>query len=53
MNRFQIVLFFFMLQSIQVFVAQRTVKDSAIATPWVGVHYGGNFPSGDLDDRYG
>jgi len=53
MNRFQIVLFFFMLQSIQLFVAQRTVKDSAISTPWVGVHYGGNFPSGDLDDRYG
>jgi hypothetical protein len=42
-----------MLQSIQVFVAQRTVKDSAISTPWVGLHYGGNFPSGDLDDRYG
>ena len=32
---------------------QRNVKDSAIATPWIGVHYGGNFPSGDLSDRYG
>ena len=32
---------------------QRNVKDSAIATPWIGVHYGGNFPSGDLNDRYG
>lgn len=53
MNRLQTVLFFFLLQSIQVFVAQRSFKDSAIATPWVGVHYGGNFPSGALDDRYG
>lgn len=32
---------------------QRNVKDSAIATPWIGVHYGGNFPTGDLGDRYG
>ena len=32
---------------------QRNVKDSAIATPWIGVHYGGNFPSADLNDRYG
>ena len=32
---------------------QRNVKDSAIATPWIGVHYGGNFPLGDLNDRYG
>ena len=32
---------------------QRNVKDSAIATPWIGVHYGGNFPSGDLNNRYG
>jgi hypothetical protein len=32
---------------------QRNVKDSAIATPWIGVHYGGNFPSNDLNDRYG
>ena len=33
--------------------AQRNVKDSAIATPWVGVHYGGNSTSADLADRYG
>ena len=32
---------------------QRNVKDSAIATPWIGVHYGGNFPFADLNDRYG
>ena len=32
---------------------QRNVKDSAIATPWIGVHYGGNFTAGDLADRYG
>jgi hypothetical protein len=33
--------------------SQRNVKDSAIATPWIGVHYGGNFTAGDLADRYG
>ncbi|MCF8408343.1 MAG: hypothetical protein K9G36_05150 [Crocinitomicaceae bacterium] len=35
------------------FFSQRNVKDSAIATPWIGVHYGGNFTAGDLADRYG
>ena len=34
-------------------LSQRNVKDSAIATPWIGVHYGGNFTAGDLADRYG
>lgn len=33
--------------------AQRNVKDSAIATPWVGVHYGANWTGGDLADKYG
>ena len=32
---------------------QRNVKDSIIGTPWVGVHYGGNWTSGDLADNYG
>lgn len=33
--------------------SQRVVKDSAIATPWVAVHYGGNWTHGDLAERYG
>lgn len=33
--------------------AQRNVKDSAISTPWVGVHYGANLPGADLLARYG
>jgi hypothetical protein len=32
--------------------SQRDV-DSAIATPWVALHYGGNWSAGDLADRYG
>jgi hypothetical protein len=35
------------------FFSQRNVKDSAIATPWVGVHYGGNMTGADLAERYG
>lgn len=34
-------------------LTQRNVKDSAIATPWVALHYGLNSPSGDLKDRFG
>ncbi|TXI85149.1 MAG: hypothetical protein E6Q37_06950 [Crocinitomicaceae bacterium] len=33
--------------------AQRNMKDSVIGTPWVAVHYGANWTSGDLADRYG
>ncbi len=33
--------------------SQRNVKDSIIGTPWVGVHYGANWTSADLADRYG
>lgn len=44
---FLILLFLFQLS------AQRNVKDSSIATPWVGVHYGGNMTLADLADRYG
>jgi hypothetical protein len=33
--------------------AQRNVKDSTIATPLIGVHYGGNWAEGDLAERYG
>ncbi len=41
---------FFLAQSVS---AQRNVKDSIIGTPWIGVHYGGNWTYGDLADRYG
>jgi len=33
--------------------SQRNVRDSAIATPLIGVHYGGNWTAADLADRYG
>jgi hypothetical protein len=49
----KILLFLIALLLFQQFYAQRNVKDSAIATPWVGVHYGGNITAGDLADRYG
>jgi hypothetical protein len=32
---------------------QRNVADSAIATPWVSVHYGINGTAGDLAERHG
>lgn len=34
-------------------VAQRNVRDSAIATPWIGIQYGANWTGGDLAERYG
>lgn len=37
----------------QFIIAQRNVRDSAIATPLIGVHYGGNFTALDLAKRYG
>ena len=33
--------------------AQRNVKDSTIATPLIGVHYGGNWTAWDIAERYG
>lgn len=33
--------------------SQRNIKDSIIGTPWVAIHYGSNWTSGDLADRYG
>lgn len=33
--------------------SQRKYGDSAIATPWVGIQYGGNWSKADLGDRYG
>lgn len=44
--------FSFFLLSLSL-VAQRNVKDSSIATPLIGVHYGGNWTGGDLAERYG
>lgn len=32
---------------------QRNVRDSAIATPWVAIHYGMNATGGDLKERFG
>ncbi|MNU93434.1 hypothetical protein D3C71_833760 [compost metagenome] len=34
-------------------ISQRNVRDSAIATPWIALHYGMNAPGGDLKDRFG
>jgi len=34
-------------------LSQRNVRDSAISTPWLSIHYGGNWTQGDLSDRYG
>jgi hypothetical protein len=47
------ILFLFVFSGCFSLLSQRNVKDSAIATPWVGVHYGGNMTGGDLADRYG
>ncbi|MES2588307.1 MAG: hypothetical protein V4622_04950 [Bacteroidota bacterium] len=33
--------------------SQRNVKDSILSTPWVGVHYGGNWTQNDLAERFG
>lgn len=33
--------------------SQRNVRDSVIATPWISVHYGLNFPTGELKERFG
>ncbi len=46
---------FSLIFSLLVFMgfSQRNVKDSIISTPWVGIHYGGNWTHGDLADRFG
>jgi hypothetical protein len=43
----------FVLFAPQFIEAQRNVRESSIATPLIGVHYGGNFTAGNLSDRYG
>lgn len=47
------LLLFLIFSTIQLIVAQRNVRDSSIATPLIGVHYGGNFTAADLSERYG
>lgn len=47
-----VLLCFVSLFALGVF-GQRNVRDSAIATPWVSVHYGLNWPLGDLKERFG
>lgn len=48
-NTFLIIFFLVSVNSI----SQRNVKDSIIGSPLIGVHYGGNWTSGDLAERYG
>ncbi|MFT5779699.1 MAG: hypothetical protein ACI837_002658 [Crocinitomicaceae bacterium] len=33
--------------------AQRSLADTTIGTTWLGIQYGGGFPSGELAERYG
>lgn len=40
------------LYSLQIF-SQRNLRDSIIGTPWIVVHYGGNWSKGDLAKRFG
>ncbi len=42
----------FLILSVAAF-AQRNVRDSIIGTPWVALHYGGNWTAGDMADRFG
>jgi hypothetical protein len=37
----------------QLFLSQRNVTDSIIGTPMIAVHYGANWTSADLSERYG
>jgi len=48
-NTFLIIFFLVSVNSL----SQRNVKDSIISSPLIGVHYGGNWTSGDLAERYG
>ena len=50
--KLNITLLFACLLSLPVF-SQRHIKDSIIGTPWVALHYGGNWTHGDLADKFG
>jgi hypothetical protein len=52
MKSFCILLTLFIF-SVNYSFSQRNVRDSAIATPLIGVHYGGNFTAANLAERYG
>lgn len=43
---------FFLLSSFHA-ISQRIVKDSTLSMPWVAIHYGGNWTSGDLAKQTG
>lgn len=47
-----VVLLLFFFASLATF-AQRNLKDTAISTPWVAVHYGYNWTAQDLSKVYG
>ena len=47
------IVLFALIYLCQSLFAQRNIRDSSIATPLIGFHYGGNFTSADLADRYG
>ena len=34
-------------------IAQRNVSSETIATPWIGIHYGLNQPTNNLQERFG
>lgn len=51
--KLHIVIFILSFFAVTAVKAQRNVKDSAIATPWVAIHYGLNTTAGDLALRYG
>jgi hypothetical protein len=36
-----------------ILLSQRNLRDSIIGTPWIGIHYGGNWSKGDLAKRFG
>ncbi|MBI2259419.1 MAG: hypothetical protein HYU67_11060 [Flavobacteriia bacterium] len=46
-------LLFLILFFISSFQAQRNLRDSIIGTPWVAIHYGGNWSKKDLANRFG
>jgi len=51
--KLHIILFILSFSAITIVKAQRNIRDSAVATPWVAIHYGINATSGDLAVRYG
>jgi hypothetical protein len=46
------LIFCFCIFSFLVF-SQRNLRDGVISTPWVGIHYGGNWSKQNLNERFG